>query len=263
MTRTFLMFGAAALLVVSPRSASAAQELLFVANSDGSPVTAYDALSSGPVSPALLIENPNLLNTYWGPWGVAFDAQQDLYIQSFLSDATSFVFPPGVDSSVPPSRVFRGGGPDSRGIAVDANGYEYVATGEGPSQILVLPPGAAGVSGNLYSVSPLRTIDTDETVWHPWPSILAADLGNHVIAAIVRAQGNALEVFDGGAVVSAAPVRVISGPLTGLGACADTACNMMAITFSLATGHLWAGVSAGSQTHVSLFAGESTGNVAP
>src|SRR5262249_47580956 len=108
-----------------------------------------------------------------------------------------------------------------------------------------------------------RTIDTDETVWHPWPSILATDLGDHVIAAIVRAQGNALEVFDGGAAGGAAPVQGISGPLTGLGACADPACKPIAVTFSPATGHLWAGVSAASQTHVSLFAGGSSGNVAP
>src|SRR4029077_16082911 len=91
-------------------------ELLFVANIDGSPVTAYSTSSSGPVSPAIGIADPNVPNTYWGPWGVAFDAQQNLYFQSFLSDATSFVFSAEAEGSAAPARIFRGGGPDSRSI---------------------------------------------------------------------------------------------------------------------------------------------------
>src|SRR5215831_13449958 len=115
MARTLWIVAVVPLLLATPPRTSSAQEALFVANADGSPVTAYSVLSSGSVSPILSIPNPNLSNTYWGPWGVAFDAQQSVYVQSFLSDATSFVFPPGANGSVPPARVFRGGGPDSRG----------------------------------------------------------------------------------------------------------------------------------------------------
>ena len=262
-----LMVAVAAALWAAPPSFAAAraapQELVFVANASAGPVMAYPAASSGPVSAAVSIHDPAIPNSYWDPWGVAFDAQQNLYVQTFLSDATTFVFPPGADGSQPPSRVFRGDGPDSRSVAVDANGYEYVATGEGPSQIVVLPPGANGLSVNLYTVNPLRSIPTDETVWHPWPSLLATDPQAHVFAAIVRAQGNAIEVFDGGAAGSSTPVRVIAGPATGLGACADTACNTMVVAFSALTGHLCVGVSAGQQTHVSAFAGDAAGNVAP
>ena len=261
------MAGVAAALWAAPlgvREAHAApEELVFVANTGAGPVMAYPALSSGPAFPAVSIPNPNLPNSYWDPWGVAFDAQQNLYVQTFLSDATTFVFPPGDDGSLPPLRIFRGDGPDSRSVAVDSIGYEYVATSEGPSQILVLPPGASGQSGSLYSVAPLRSIATDETVWHPWPSLLATDLQNHLIAAIVRTQGNAIEVFEGGASASSTPVRVITGPATGLGACADTVCNTMAVAFSPLSGHLCVGVSAGQQTHVCVFAGDAAGDVAP
>jgi len=37
----------------------------------------------------------------------------------------------------------------------------------------------------------------------------------------------------------------------------------MAVTYSAATAHLWVAVSAGVETHVSLFAGSSTGNATP
>jgi len=242
---------------------AAAQEFVFVANADAGPVTAYPALSSGLVFAAVSIRDPHLPNTYWDPWGVALDAQQNLYVQTFLSDATTFVFPAGDDGSMPPSGLFRGDGPDSRSVAVDANGYEYVATGEGPSEIIVLPPGASGQPGNLYTVGPLRSIATDEAVWHPWPSLLTTDLQNHLIVAVVRAQGNAIEVFDGGATGSLTPIRVITGPVTGLGACTDTMCNTMAVTFSPLSGHLCVGVSAGQQTHISVFAGDAEGDTIP
>ena len=98
-----LILGVATALWLAPLStpdaSAAARELLFVANVDGSPVTAYPTLSSGPVSPAVSISNPNLPNTYWAPWGVAFDTQRNLYVQTFLSDATTFVFPPDDDGS--------------------------------------------------------------------------------------------------------------------------------------------------------------------
>src|SRR5262245_31001922 len=54
-------------------------EWVFVANAGPGPVAAYPALASGPTSPSFTIENPELANTYWGPWGVAFDAQGYLY----------------------------------------------------------------------------------------------------------------------------------------------------------------------------------------
>jgi hypothetical protein len=236
---------------------------VFVASADAGPVAAYAAQSSGSVAPVLSIQNPNLPNTYWGPWGVAFDTQGNLYVQTFLSDATTFVFAPGASGSDPPIRVFRGEGPDTRCIAIDAAGFAYIASGEGASVIDVIAPGASGQPGNLYTVSPARSIPVDETGWSPWPSILTADSHGDIMAAVVRSQGNAIEVFAGGGSGSSTPIRTITGSQTGLDSCASGGCQTMAISFSQATGRLYVAVNAGQDTHVSVFAGDTSGNVAP
>jgi hypothetical protein len=62
-------------------------------------------------------------------------------VQSFLSDATTFVFAPGATS---PTRMFTGLGPDVATVAVDPSGYEYVIGGEGPPAIAVEPRRANG-----------------------------------------------------------------------------------------------------------------------
>src|SRR5262245_33414417 len=68
--------------------AATSSEFVLVASANDGPITAYSALASGPVSAAFTIENPHLANTYWAPWGVASDAQGNLYVQTFLSNAT-------------------------------------------------------------------------------------------------------------------------------------------------------------------------------
>jgi len=244
------------------RPQTATSEMVLVANASSGPLTAYPATASGAVAPTFTLADPNLPNTYWGPWGMASDADGYLYVQTFLSNATTFVFAPGSTGNAEPARVFRGGGPDTRAIAVDRHGYEYIATGQGPAEILVLPPAANGQSANLYAVGPIRTIPTDETVWHPWPSILTTDPSNHAIVAVVRANGNAVEVFEGGPAGAAAPIRVISGSLTGLDSCASL-CHTMALTYSALTGELYVAVNDGAGTHVSIFAGAAAGNAPP
>jgi hypothetical protein len=252
-------------LVVSSASGTAhaaGVELVFVANADSGPVTAYSAQSSGTVTATRTVSNPNDPNTVWDPWGVTFDAAKQLYVQTFLSDATTFVFAAGAGPATPPSRIFKADGPDNRAVAVDGNGFEYVAGGEGGAEIAVEPPGASGQPGNLYQVPPVRTIALDEG-FNPWPGMLTVDPSNEILAAVVRPQGNAIEIFSGGASGGATPVRVISGPNTGLGACTATRCDQLAITFSPFTGRIYAAVSAGTQTRISVFAGNASGNAAP
>ena len=101
-------------------SSSSSAEAVYVANADSGPVTVYQAGSSGRVRPVRTINNPGLSNTYWDPWTVTLDSSSHVYVQTFLSDATTFVFPPG--SSGPPTRVFRVTGPDSQSIAVEVFG---------------------------------------------------------------------------------------------------------------------------------------------
>jgi hypothetical protein len=79
-------------------------ELVYVANADDGPVTAYPADSTGDVRPVRRLFSPNDPQTYWQPWGITFDGRANAYVQTFLSDATTFVFPP---NSSRPSRMFQ------------------------------------------------------------------------------------------------------------------------------------------------------------
>ncbi|MEW9531799.1 hypothetical protein [Microbispora sp. NPDC049125] len=233
-------------------------ELVYVANVHG-PVTAYPAGSTGAVSPARQLADPGDPNTYWGPWGIAFDISGNAYAQSFLSDATTFVYAPGATT---PGRMFRVAGPDSRAVAVDASGYAYVATGQAEAGISVAAPGARGTAANIYTVPAVRQIPLDETGFYPWPGVLTTDTSGHVIAAVVRSIGNAVEVFNGGRSGGNTPVRVIAGPHTGLGSCSAT-CDHLVVFYSAFTGRLYVAVSQGQQTRINVYAGTASGDAAP
>jgi hypothetical protein len=235
-------------------------ELIYVANANSGPVTVYNAGSHGAVAPVRIVKGRNDSSSFWDPWTLTFDASGHLYVQTFLSDATTFVFPPGAREGTPPSRIFMANGPDNRGIAVDGRGFEYIAGGDGNTVIAVERPGAHGVSGNLYYVPPVRTIQLDES-WNPWPSDLAVDTKNEVLAGVTRPQGNAIEIFTGGAHGKGTPIRVISGPDTGLGSCGRV-CGL-SIAFSPFTNRIYAAVSAGALTHISVFAANAAGNAKP
>jgi len=208
-------------------------ELVYVADA---PVAAYSGTSSGKIHPVLTVPDPNIVNAFWNPWGVTLDNAGNLYVQSFLSNATSYVFPLNAHAGTKPSRAFVGSGPDSRSIAVDSAGYEYVATSEQAAQIAVVAPGARGFASNSYYVAPLRTIYTDEAVWFPWPDILTIDSDNDVVAGIVRDRGNAIEVYPGGAKGNGKAIRTIAGPRTSLGSRPGPVCDNIVVTLEMAPG---------------------------
>lgn len=240
----------------------APDELIYVANADSGPVTVYSPESTGAVTPVRTVANPNNPNTVWDPWGVTFDNYGNLYVQTFLADATTFVFPPGAGGTTPPSRIFEANAPDNRSVAVDSRGYEYVAGGEAGATIYVEPPGADGAPGTLYHVPPVRTIPLSDS-FIPWPSMLTVDSQNEILAAVTSAGGNAIEVFTGGASGGTVPVRVISGPDTGLGACVSP-CAEQAIAFSPLTDRIYVAVSDGTaSSHISVFAGYAAGDARP
>jgi hypothetical protein len=250
----------------SARSAASAapREFIYVANADSGPVTVYRAGSRGAVAPVHTVLAPNDDNAFWDPWGVTFDSSGHLYVQTFLSDATTFVFRPGAHGTTAPVRDFMGIGPDNRSIAVDSHGYEYVAGSDQPTTIVVEPPGARGSPGGLYFVAPVRTFQPGEE-WNPWPSDLAVDAKNELLVTEVG-EGNSIEVFAGGPHGSDTPLRVIEGPATGLGNCAGSAspaCDQVVIAFSRLTGEIYAAVTAGTRTRILVFAGSARGNARP
>jgi hypothetical protein len=242
---------------------AAPREFIYVANADSGPVTVYRASSRGAVAPVHTVLAPNDDNAFWDPWGVTFDSSGHLYVQTFLSDATTFVFRPGAHGTTAPVRDFMGIGPDNRSIAVDSHGYEYVAGSDQPTTIVVEPPGAHGSPGDLYFVQPVRMFQPGEE-WNPWPSDLAVDSRNELLVTEVGLP-NIIQVFVGGPHGSDTPLRTIAGPATGLGSCNSpfTACDQLAIAFSARTGEIYVGVTAGTHTHISVFAGNARGNARP
>lgn len=93
------------------------------------------------------------------------------------------------------------------------------------------------------------------------------DSNNEVLAAVGRFDpvtflpDNAIEVFAGGTNGGASPVRVISGPDTGLNC---STCKI-SITSSPFTGRIYAAVSdlAGATTRILVFAGNASGDARP
>ena len=244
-------------------------ELIYVANLNN-PVTAYAAGSAGSVAPSLRLNNPNVVDTDWDPWGVAFDTRGNLYVQSFISGADTFVFPRGAHDNTQPSRIFVGAGqvPDNSSIAVDAQGFEYVLGTYTGTSLAVLAPGASGApaapgTGLSWLVQPVRTLTLDGS-FNPWPQQLATE-GNEVLAAAGRFDpvtflpNNAIEVFAGGATGGASPLRIISGPDTGLN------CAPCKISITSSTGRIYAAVSdlAGAATRILVFAGNASGDARP
>jgi hypothetical protein len=246
-------------------AASDAGERVWVASASSSPVYGYAAESTGRVAAVSEADPPSDPNVVWDPWGVALDGSGDLFVQSFLSDATTFVFPPGAGRGVAPSREFVLEGPDSRAIAVDPAGYEYVQSSEGCCSIDVGVPGAAGQASNLYFVNPVRQFDDDSDQYDPWPDILSIDGSGNLLVSVARSSGNAIETYLGGPSGSGTPLSMLSGARTGLGACTGfSTCRQVSIDFSTATGELYAAVSGnGLFSHISVFAGGAEGNAAP
>jgi hypothetical protein len=246
----------------SPRAGSgSAQELVYVANDSG-PVGIYHAGSAGRVHPVRTISDPGLNGTYWDPWTVAVDSASNLYVQGFLSEATTFVF--HLSRTARLTRVFAVASPDSQSIAVDAHGYEYVMNGQGVPDIYVAAPHANGRPQDSYVVNPVREFSIAQTDFEPWPSTLAIDNHGDLLVAEVSSTGNLIEVYRGGPSGSDKPIRTISGPRTGLGSCAGFgACDQLSIAYSALTGRIYVAVSTRTGAHISVFAGRANGNVRP
>jgi hypothetical protein len=214
------------------------------------------------VAPVRSLLDPHVPDTYWGAWGITFDGARNAYVQTFYSEALTFVYPPG---SSTPCRIFRVASPDSQAIAVDSSGYEYVLTGQSEISIAVAGPAASGTP-DLYSVPMLRQIPVSAAPFRPWPGTLAMGPSRQLVTPVLGSDGNAIHFFAGGpgsaTPGASTPVRVISGPHTGLGSCSDP-CDQIAVTYSPYTGRLYVAVSQGQSTHINVYDGNASGDATP
>jgi hypothetical protein len=225
-------------------------EIVYVAGSG--PVYGYNAASRGRVAPIREADPPNDPNAFWDPWSLALDRSGNLYVQSFLSNADTFVFAPNPRRGMAPIRIFQLYGPDSQGIGVDQSGYEYVLSGDACCFLAIGAPGAAGKASADYYVQPLRTISVG-FAYPPWPQAVSiADGRNPVVVG-----GDSIQTYRGGAAASVNPIRVIGGSRTGLA-------GELGVTVSPATGLLYATSNTGTNaTHISEFTAGATGNISP
>jgi hypothetical protein len=242
--------------IASGASAARKSPLVYVANPNGA-VTAYSLTSTGRVKPVRSIPPFHNADSYWGPWGIAVGSNGTLFVQTFLSDATTFA------GATRPSRIFMAPiSPDLASIAVDGAGYEYVLGSEESDSIAVMPPGASGRSSDLYGVKAVRTFQTGATTPNAWPSVLATDPAGEIIAAVQRSKANAIEVFKGGRSRSDVPRRIISGRNTDLGSCSgSSACSYLSI--ACARSQIYVAVSAPGGVHLVIFALDATGDARP
>ncbi len=255
-----------ALVPISGRAVAGAapSENVYVGNDNGGPVLGYRAVSSGLASPIREADAPaNNRNIIWDPQNVAFDRSGNLYVQSFASEADTFVYAPHPDQGDKPTRIFSLYFPDTQGIGVDNSGFEYVLSGDTCCFVAVGPPGASGTFSNSYHVNPLRTVGVG-FVFPPWTQTLAIADGRNYLVVLPGTPNNAIVTYPGGRHGSANPLRTISGANTTLGSCPPSSCDQNAITVSPATGSLYVAVSSGQTlTHICVFAENAEGNVKP
>jgi hypothetical protein len=256
-----------ALVPVSGRAVAGTttpSEILYVGNSSAGPVFGYNAVSSGSASPIREADTPNNPNTIWDPETVAFDTSGNLYVQSFASNADTFVYAPPPRRGDKPIRIFQLYGPDTQAIGVDHSGYEYVLSGDACCFVAVGPPRAAGTFSHDYYVRPLRTLGVG-FAYPPFSQTLTIANGHNPVVVIPGAQNNSLVTYQGGRDGSANPLRIIRGRTTSLGACRSLiTCDQIAITASTSTGLLYAAVSSGpTLAHIAVFNARANGNVKP
>ena len=234
---------------------------LYVAERGASTVAAFDAHATGEVRPLLTLHGPHTQLS--DVWGVAFDATGALYTQNFIGNGYLNAFAPGAAGDARPLRTSRVG-PDARTVAVDAQGYVYVATSQSTQQIRVYSPGSQGDPARDFNVVPVRNIELPNPYSLGFtPSNLSVDSSGHLLVAAQSVQGNAVLVYQGGASGAAQPIRILTGSSTRLGATQSAYGSPFTLTFSPLTGRLYTAVSDGASTHINVFQGDASGNVAP
>jgi len=226
-------------------------------------ILVYAAASSGAATPLRTIVGGTGSFTY--PASMAIDSSGLLYVadggDTPAGNAPSnmiAVFSASATGNATPIRLIQG--PltqidEARQIALDAAGNLYVAN-QGDGSILVFAPGANG------NVAPARVISTGGI---NGSTGIAVDAGGNVYAVTYLPSdlnSAVIAEYAAGATGNAVPVKVIYGPLTGLGIggslSVDGAGNLYTLGNTATTGP-----GALGPPFVAKFAPSASGNVAP
>jgi hypothetical protein len=186
---------------------------VFSSNTTNS-VTVYGPGASGNIAPIRTIAGSNTGLCYNDD--IALAADGTLFVSNSSCGGSVEVFAPGASGNVAPLRVISGPltglGTLVDGVGVDATGTLYAANTLGNS-IQVFAPGANGNVAPVRSISGLLTgLSAPNDVHVGFGGDLYVTNGG---CGFVPGGVCSIEVFAPGANGNVAPVRSISGPLTG------------------------------------------------
>jgi len=233
------------------------QPCIYVANVESSwpthkptgNVVIFPTSAHGDVTPQERID-PTLDGLDWA-WGVAVDSNYSVYVASTpemkksIGPSRIVVYNAGTYGKSPPARTIEGSytglfWPD--GLAVDANGYIYVANGS--NTILVFAPGANG------NVAPAMVIGGSNTGLSA-PTGVALDSAGNIYVANFYSRGGSVTVYPAGSNGNVTPMQTISGSNPGWwflsGIALDASDN----------------IYVANQSNVLVFAAGANGNASP
>jgi sugar lactone lactonase YvrE len=193
-----------------------------VPSDDQGSVTVYATDAAGDTTPVRTIAGPG--TRLLSPEGLVLDPADTLYVASSLFRPRVTAYAPDADGEAAPVRSLEGIDTDlehPRGLALDGAGRLYVADARSASGINAYGPDLGAVrvyrTGASGNEAPLRTITGSATRLNG-PHGLALDRAGNIYVANLWGTGpGSVTVYGPDAAGDARPLRMISGPATGLG----------------------------------------------
>lgn len=237
-----------------------AKRCIYVANTIGpgsasGSITVYSAKANGDATPVReIVGTKTGLGTVWG---VALDADRNIYVANYSGSNTSgdlTIYPAGSHGNVAPSATIIGLASGDvmvspSDVAVDSAGNMY-ATAYGSNSISVYAPGSNGYAEPIQYISGSNT-----ELLHP--GYVAVTKTKKILVA--NFGGGSINVYAAGATGNAAPVQQIFGTKTGLYSPTGVAVDDLGRIYASSCNCSMAGAAAS----ITVYAKGANGNVAP